>query len=85
MSAHGGLKALFILIFSVLVLHSKCFLLRIFVPGSDMQKYEKLLTFSKRIYIHRKCLLRVLSECLILIGSAMFDATFNLVTRVGLP
>ena len=29
-------------------------------------------------------LLRVLSECLILIGSAMFDATFNLVTRVRL-
>ena len=29
--------------------------------------------------------LRVLSECLILIGSAMFDACFNLVTRVGLP
>ena len=29
--------------------------------------------------------LRVLSECLILIGSAMFDAVFNLVTHVGLP
>ena len=29
--------------------------------------------------------LRVLSECLILIGSGMFDATFNLVTSVGLP
>ena len=29
--------------------------------------------------------LRVLSEILILIGSAIFDATFNLVTRVGLP
>ena len=26
-----------------------------------------------------------LSESLILIGSAMFGATFNLVTRVGLP
>ena len=30
-------------------------------------------------------MLRVLSECLILMGSAMFDATFNPVTRVGLP
>ena len=25
------------------------------------------------------------SECFILVGSAMFGATFNLVTRVGLP
>ena len=31
--------------------------LRISVSGSGMQKFEKLLTFSKRIYIHRKCLL----------------------------
>ena len=31
------------------------------------------------------CLLfRVLSECLILMGPAMFDAIFNLVTSVGL-
>ena len=29
--------------------------------------------------------LRRLSESLILIGSALFGATFNLVTRVGLP
>ena len=29
--------------------------------------------------------LRLLSECLILIGSAIFDAAFNLATRVGLP
>ena len=29
--------------------------------------------------------LRLLSESLILIGSAMFGAIFNLVTRVGLP
>ena len=29
--------------------------------------------------------LRLLSEFLILIGSAIFGATFNLVTRVGLP
>ena len=29
--------------------------------------------------------LRLLSEWLILIGSAMFGATFNLVTHVGLP
>ena len=29
--------------------------------------------------------LRQLTECLILIGSAMFDANFNLLTRVGLP
>ena len=29
--------------------------------------------------------LRILSECFILVGSAMFGATFNLVTRVGLP
>ena len=28
--------------------------------------------------------LRLLSECLILIGSTIFDATFNLVTRVGI-
>ena len=25
------------------------------------------------------------TECFILVGSAMFGATFNLVTRVGLP
>ena len=30
-------------------------------------------------------ILRVLSECLMLIESTMFDATFNLATRVGLP
>ena len=35
--------------------------------------------------ILRKSVLGVPSECLKLIGSAMFDATFNLVTRVGLP
>ena len=29
--------------------------------------------------------LRLLTECFILVGCAMFDATFNLVTRVGLP
>ena len=34
MGAHGGLKALFILILSVLVLHIICFILRIFVSGS---------------------------------------------------
>ena len=27
--------------------------------------------------------LRLLSECVILVGSTMFGATFNLVTRVG--
>ena len=31
------------------------------------------------------CTLRRMSESLKLIGSAMFDATFVLVTRVGLP
>ena len=30
-------------------------------------------------------ILRQLSQSLMLIGSAMFGATFNLVTRVGLP
>ena len=30
-------------------------------------------------------LLRLLIERFILVGSAMFDATLNLVTRVGLP
>ena len=29
--------------------------------------------------------LRLLTESLILIGSAIFGGTFNLVTRVGLP
>ena len=29
--------------------------------------------------------LRLLTECFILVGSAVFGATFNLVTRVGLP
>ena len=29
--------------------------------------------------------LRRMSESLILIGSAMFGATFNLATRIGLP
>ena len=28
---------------------------------------------------------RLLTECLILVGPAMFGATFNLLTRVGLP
>ena len=28
---------------------------------------------------------RLLTECLILVGSAMVGATFNLLTRVGLP
>ena len=46
--------------------------------------------FSKYILIRicrfeEKTPLQLLSEFLILIGSAMFDATFNLVTRVGLP
>ena len=31
------------------------------------------------------CFLRLLTECFILVGSAMFGTTFNLVTRVGLP
>ena len=38
-----------------------------------------------KYHYHRCHVLRLLSECLILIGSAMFGATFNLVTRVGLP
>ena len=29
--------------------------------------------------------LRLLTGCIILVGSAMFDATFNMVIRVGLP
>ena len=35
---------------------------------------------------HNECIcLRGLSEALILIGSAMFGATFNLIKSVGLP
>ena len=48
---YGRLEALFIIIFSLLVLHSKCFILRIFVSGSGMQKMKNYEPF------HRKCLL----------------------------
>ena len=35
--------------------------------------------------VFQHILLRLLNECFIVVGSAMFGATFNLVTRVGLP
>ena len=50
-------------------------------PTAQQNMDSDTAQFGQALYLH----LRVLSECLILIGSAMFDATFNLVTRVGLP
>ena len=58
--------------------------------------YNKKVPFNtKVVYIERFAyadirnaqtfILRLLTECFILVGSVMFGATFNLVTRVGLP
>ena len=70
---------------------SKCFVKmhnHTFLKGSTTLKQYRThvpFTFSVIMSLINAFRLRVLSECLILIGSAMFDATFNLVTRVGLP
>ena len=51
----------------------------------SLRSTEVYLVCNKKTYSDTLWALRLLSECLILIGSAMFGATFNLVTRVGLP
>ena len=52
-----------------------------------------MIEYASRVNLQTKCklteyqsfLLRLLNGYFVLVGSAMFGATFNLVTRVGLP
>ena len=62
--------------------HKTYLIIRITCKNTGTQnKFTAKLIFHQSPTTH----LRLLIWCFILVGSAMFGATFNLVTRVGLP
>ena len=50
--------------------------------GQNTPMYMAMFT---ECVVHLQAYLRLLIGCFLLVGSAMFGATFNLLTRVGLP
>ena len=55
---------------------------KMFITYLHVFKFEK--TPCERFYLYKENTFKA-TECFILVGSAIFGATLNLVTRVGLP